>query len=181
MEPMATTTGLTVREFLAQQSEDQRCELIHGQIVPMGNAKFRHEKVKANANRIFVSYFLSKPVGEVYNETMYQLTETDAIQPDLSILRKDQIPAQAPDDLLHLAPALVFEVVSSESAADLEERIELFLERGTRAVLVAFTTTRVIRVFEPSGLARLVRGDQELEIDVLPGFSEPASRFFEGL
>ena len=84
-------------------------------------------------------------------------------------------------DLLELAPALVLEVVSSESAADLEQRIELFLERGTRAFLVAFTTRQVIRIFEPSGHARLVRGDQKLELDLLPGFSVPASRFFEGL
>ncbi|MBI3696736.1 MAG: Uma2 family endonuclease [Acidobacteria bacterium] len=179
---MATTTGLTVKEFLAQQlPEDQRCELIHGEIVPMGNAKYRHERVKANANEILVSYLIQNPIGKVHNETMYQLTETDALQPDLSILLKEQVPTQAPDDLLELAPALVLEVVSSESAANLEQRVELFLERGTRAVLVAFTTPQVIRIFEPSGHARLVRGDQKLELDLLPGFSVPASRFFEGL
>ena len=178
---MATTTGFTVKEFLAQLPEDQRCELIHGEIVPMGNAKYRHERVKANATEILVSYLIQNPIGKVHNETMYQLTETDALQPDLSILLQEQIPAQAPDDLLELAPALVLEVVSSESAADLEQRVELFLERGTRAVLVAFTTRQVIRIFEPSGHARLVRGDQKLELDLLPGFSVPASRFFEGL
>jgi len=178
---MATTTVLTVKTFLAQTPEDQRCELIHGEIVPMGNAKFPHERVKANTTRIFVCYFLGNPIGEVFNETMYQLTETDALQPDLSILLKHQIPEHAPDDLLELAPAVVFEVVSSESAAHLEDRIELFLEKGTRAVLVAFATKRVIRIYEPSGVGRLVRGDEAVEIDVLPGFSVPASRFFEGL
>lgn len=178
---MATMTGLTVQEFLAQQPEDQRCELIHGEIVPMGNAKYKHERVKVNANEAFVSYLIQNPIGKVHNETMYQLTETDALQPDLSILLGEQIPAHAPDGLLELAPALVFDVVSSESAADLEQRVELFLERGTRAVLVAFTTPQVIRIFEPSGHARLVRGDQRLELDWLPGFSVPASRFFEGL
>ena len=119
--------------------------------------------------------------GEVANGTMYQLTESDALQPNLSILLHDQIPAVAPDDLLELAPALVFEVVSSESAADLEWRLQLFLEKGTRAVLVAFTDSRSLRIFEPSGLSRLVRGEQKVEIDFLPGFSAPASRFFEGL
>lgn len=178
---MAIATALTVKDFLAQVPEEPRCELIHGEIVPMGNAKFRHERVKSTAHRIFVAYFLSNPIGEVFSETMYQLTDTDALQPDLSILLQEQIPAQAPDDLLALAPALVFEVVSSESAAHLERRIELFLEKGTRVVLVAFAEQRVIRIFEPSGQARLVRGDQKLELDLLPGFSVPASRFFEGL
>ncbi len=178
---MATATALTVKDFLAHVPEEQRCELIHGEIVPMGNAKFRHERVKSTAHRIFNAYFLSNPTGEVFSETMYQLTDTDALQPDLSILLNEQIPAQAPDDLLALAPALVFEVVSSESAAHLEDRIELFLERGTRAFLVAFTTRQVIRIFDPSGYGRLVRGDEKLELDLLPGFSVPASRFFKGL
>jgi Uma2 family endonuclease len=178
---MATATGLTVREFLAQAPEDQRAELIHGEIVPMGNARFPHEHAKSNANEIFVLYFAQNRIGRVYNETMYQLTETDALQPDLSILLNEQIPARAPDEVLALAPTLVFEVVSWESAAHLEERIELFLEHGTRAVVVAYLPTRVIRVFEPSGNARLVRGEQKLEFDFLPGFSIPASRFFEGV
>jgi Uma2 family endonuclease len=178
---MATAVGLTVKEFLAQMPEDQRAELIHGEIVPMAYAKFPHEKVKANGNRIFVVYLAGNPIGEVYPETMYQLTETNALQPDLSVLLNEQIPAHAPDGLLELAPAVVFEVASSESAARLEERIELFLEKGTRAVLVAFTSTRAIRIYEPSGLSRLVRGEQPVEIDVLPGFSVAVSRFFEGL
>ncbi len=179
---MATATaGLTVKEFLAQVPEDQRVELIHGEIVPMGNAKFRHEHVKSNGNEIFVLYLAQHRIGRVYNETMYQLSETDALEPDLSILLNDQIPAQAPNDLLELAPALVFEVASSESAAHLEDRIEMFLERGTRAFLVAFMNARAIRIYEPSGHARLVRGDEKVEIDLLPGFSVPASRFFEGL
>ena len=178
---MATATGLTVKEFLAQAPEDQRVELIHGEIVPMGNAKHRHEHVKSNATELFAVYLSQHRIGKVYVETMYQLTETDALQPDLSILLNDQIPSPATDELLELAPALVFEVVSSEAAASLEQRVELFLERGTRAVLVAFMESRVIRIYEPSGHARLVRGDQKVELDFLPGFSVPAARFFDGL
>jgi Uma2 family endonuclease len=178
---MATTAALTVNEFLAQVQEDQRVELIHGEIVPMAKAKFRHERVKINGIKIFVLHLAQNPIGEVTSETMYQLTESDALQPDLSILLHEQIPAVAPDHVPELAPALVFEVVSSESAARLEWRIELFLEKGTRAVVVAFADTRSIRIYEPSGLSRLVRGEQNVELDLLPGFSVPASRFFEGL
>ncbi len=147
----------------------------------MGNAKFSRERVKSNAIEVFAGHLSQHRIGRVFSETMYQLTDTDALQPDVSILLKEQIPARAPDNLLALAPALVFEVVSSESAAHLEDRIELFLERGTRAFLVAFTTRQVIRIFDPSGYGRLVRGDEKLELDLLPGFSVPASRFFKGL
>lgn len=178
---MATTTVLTVKEFLAQVPEDQRCELIDGEIVPISNAKYGHERVKVNAIEFFVAYLLQNPIGKAHAETMFRLTETDALEPDLSILKNDQIPSPAPDDVLQVAPALVFEVVSSESATELERRIELFLASGTRVFLVAFAASRAIRVFEPSGQSHLVRGDQKLEIECLPGFSVAASRFFEGV
>ncbi len=179
---MATATaGLSVKEFLAQVPEDQRVELIHGEIVPMGNAKYPHERVKANGIEVFTVHLAEHRIGKVHSETMYQITATDAMQFDLSILLNEQMPARAPDGLLELAPALVFEVVSSDSAANLEDRIELLLERGARAVLVAFLNARAIRIYEPSGHARLVRGDEKVEIDFLPGFSVPAWRFFDGL
>ena len=179
---MATTTGLTVQDFLAQPlPEGQRYELVDGRIVPMGNTKYPQERVKANANVVFVGYFLQHSIGLVHLETMYQLADDEARQPDLSILLNDQIPARAPDSLLDLAPAVVFDVVSSESASYLERRVERFLEKGSLAVLIAYPESRVIHIFTPDGLFRAVRADQFVTLDCLPGFSVPTSRFFEGL
>jgi putative restriction endonuclease len=85
-------TSLTVQEFLVQVPDDQRCELVHGEIVPLRTEKFRHETVKSNATRIFTEHCLDHPIGQVYSGTMYQLSDTDALQSDLSILLDEQIP-----------------------------------------------------------------------------------------
>ncbi len=179
---MATTTALTVKDFLAQKlPEDRRYELVRGEVVEMGFAGHKHEEVKANIIRILVAYLLQNPLGKVYSETMYRLTEINACMPDASLLLTQDIPVPAGEGLLELSPALAVEVVSSESAADLERKVELYLEKGSRSVWVVYPEQRAVRVFERSGLSRLVRNDHTVEADWLPGFAVPASRFFEGL
>jgi len=179
---MASTTAFTVKDFLALKlPKDRRHELVAGELVEMAYSKHRHEKVKANGIRILVGYLTKNPIGELYVETTFELAEDEARQPDLALLLNEQIPVPAVDELLALAPALAIEVVSSETLADFERKVELFLEEGSRAVWALFLDLRAVRIFVPGGASRLVRGDQPVEADFLPGFSVPASRFFEGL
>jgi len=154
---------------------------VAGEVVTMGNAGQRHERVKANTAEIFTVYNHSHRLGKVYSETMFQLGETEGRILDVCLLLKDQIPEPAEEGIYHGAPALAIEVVSSESAAELERKVELYLSHGSRAVLVLYPDTRAVRVYDPTGASRLLRGGQILEIDWLPGFSVPASAFFEGL
>lgn len=176
------TTALTVQEFLRHKfREDERVELVGGEVVPMGTAGFRHEKVKANILRALVVYLHQNAVGEAYSDTMYRLGEAEARIPDVSVLLRDQIPVPACDDLLEFAPALAVEVVSSDSAADLERKVELYLEKGSRSVWVVYPEQRTARVFDPTGASRLLREQDRIELDWLPGFSVSVAEFFEGL
>lgn len=179
---MATTTGLTVKEFLALSlPTEERVELVKGEIVKMGNAGGRHERVKANANEILVLFVAQHRIGKVFSESMFELADTEARIPDVSLVLTDQIRVPAVEGPLTGAPALAIEIVSSEKAADLEAKVELYLEKGSRTVLVLYPEQRAVRVFEKTGVSRLLRGDQPVEIDWLPGFSVPTSRFFEGV
>ena len=178
----AAATTVTIKEFLAlPKQEGLRYELVAGEVVTMGNAGQRHERVKANANQILVAYNLTHHLGVVFSETMLQFGETEGRILDVCFMLKDQIPEPAEEGLYHGAPALAVEVVSSESAAELERKVELYLSHGSRAVLVLYPDTRAVRVYDPTGASRLLRGDQLLEIYWLPTFSVPASAFFEGL
>ena len=175
-------TALTVKDFLALKlREDRRYELVGGEVVEMAYSKHRHEKVKANGIRILVGYLAQNPIGEVYAETTFELAEDEARQPDLALLLNEQIPVPAVDELLALAPAVAIEVASSETVADFERKVELFLEKSSRAVWALFLDLRAVRIFAPGGASRLVRGEQPVEADFLPGFAIPASRFFDGL
>ena len=179
---MAASTLLTVKEFLEQKFPEGDCvELAAGEIVHVGTAGARHEKVKTNIFRILILYLHRNPVGEAFGETMFQLSETEARIPDVSLLLNEQIPSPVPEGLFQLAPALVVEIVSSESAADLERKVQLYLEKGSRSVWVVYPEQRTVRVFDQSGTSRLIRASQPVEADWLAGFSVPAAQFFDGL
>ena len=179
---MAASTLLTVKEFLEQNfPEGDRVELAAGEIVRMGTAGARHEKVKTNIFRILILYLHGNRLGEAFSETMFQLSETEARIPDVSLVLNDQAPSPLPEGLFQLAPALAVEIVSSESAADLERKVELYLGKGSRSVWVVYPEQRLVRVFDQSGSSRPIRGSQQVEVDWLPGFSIPAAQFFDGL
>jgi len=179
---MATSTALTVKDFLARNlREDRKYELIAGEVVEVAYAGRKHEMVKADAIQILVGYVLPNPIGTVCAETMYELSEDDALQPDVSFLLNEQIPVPLGEGLFDFAPALAIEVISSESASAFLRKVELYLRKGSRAVWALHSEERAVWIFTAGGSVRVLHGDQPVEADFLPGFSVPASRFFEGL
>lgn len=181
---MATISApLTVEEFDKLAWEDGlKRELWHGGIVEKPVARFIHEIVKANANEVLVECSLRTGSGKVYVEAEYELEADTAYFPDLSWLTKDRIAAMDPQRVAQGAPNLAVEVVSSESAGDLESKIEDYLAHGSRAVWVPYPEQHVIRVHDPTGSSKLLRDPDIVEDpDLLPGFRAPVARFFEGM
>jgi Uma2 family endonuclease len=178
----ATTTMVTVREFLQMAELDgERMELIGGEVVTMGQGKAPHEIAKANLLRILVVWLAQNPVGQLFAETIFELDDYNSLMPDLSVLFPSRI-VPGTDDWLHGAPEIAIEVVSSETAARLEEKVNLYLAHGGKSVWVAFPQTRAIRVFDGAGFSKKFEQNQILEDpNILPGFSTPVSAIFEGI
>jgi Uma2 family endonuclease len=178
----ATTTPLTAEQFLELDlPEDQKHELIGGEILSVSRAKLPHEHVKSNALEVLTEYNLATKAGKVYGECAYQLNEENCLIPNVSLVMRDRIPSPVPDEIATFAPALAVEVVSSESAERLEEKIHIYLGTGSRAVLVLYPVQRTVMLRGPGNAVRIFKGEDRVEIDWLPGLSVPASRFFEGL
>jgi Uma2 family endonuclease len=177
----ATTTLVTVQEFLQlPEPEGQRMELIGGEVVTMGYGKIRHEVVKKNLIRILVVWLAQNPIGEVFVETMFQLDDHNSFIPDLSVVFAGRVDANT--DWTQGAPEIAIEVVSSETAATLEKKIDLYPAHGAKSVWVAFPEHRLVRVFDLSGRSTRFEQNQTLEDPtVLRGFSTPVSAIFEGI
>src|SRR5215472_11661026 len=137
---MGVTTALLTVEEYAQLPEEEtmRTELVEGEIVRMGDARFIHERIKANANKLLIAYILQNPVGEVFSESMYKLGMREGRIPDVSLLLTERLASQDRAGFLQGAPDLAVEIVSSESALFLERKINLFLANGCRAFWVAY-------------------------------------------
>jgi Uma2 family endonuclease len=178
----AATTLVTVQEFLQlPEIEGERRELIGGEIVTMGYGKTPHEVVKKNLNRILVVWLSQNPIAEVFNETMFVLDKYNSFIPDLSVVFPGRI-TPGSTDWIHGAPELAIEVVSSESAATLQRKTDLYLARGGKSVWTVFPGERIVNVIDATGRATRFTANQTLEDPtVLPGFSTTASAIFEGL
>jgi Uma2 family endonuclease len=172
---------MTVREFLnlPELEEGEKMELIGGEIVRSEPGKCLHEITKSNVLHLLVGWLSRNPRGKVFGSSMFQLDEVNSLMPDVSVLFPD--PKSSGTGLLRGAPELAIEVISSEKASDLEDRIELYLAHGSQSVWVVFPGLRVVRVFEANGQSRKFEQAQILEDPVLPGFSAPVSSVFEGI
>ncbi|HLG96197.1 MAG TPA: Uma2 family endonuclease [Bryobacteraceae bacterium] len=176
-----TTTLVTVQEFLVlPEPEGQRIELIGGEVVSMGRGGVAHEWVKANLIEVLRDWARQQSSMKVLSETTYVLDEHNSPIPDVSLLSLSRKPPQM-TGWFQGAPDVAIEVVSSEKAAVLETKIELYLAHGSKSVWVVYPERRVVRIFAIDGGARLFEREQMLEDPLLPGFKAPVSQVFEGI
>jgi Uma2 family endonuclease len=178
----ATTTLVTVPEFMQlPESEGEHVELINGEVVRMPWGQIPHAVVKKNLTKILVLWLAQNSRAELFAETMYAVNENNALIPDLSVLFPGRI-APGSKGWIRGAPELAIEVVSSEPAAHLEDKIELSFAHGSKSVWVVYPQQRVVRIFDINGGAKRFERDLPLtDPDILPGFSIPTSAIFEGV
>jgi Uma2 family endonuclease len=178
---MSTATLMTVEQF-EQLPEDGavRYELKDRELVEMANAKFGHERTKARITRILVAYILQQPIGDIYSETAFSLSESRVCVPDIAFLTTESAAKGDPEHIYRGAPDLAIEVVSeSESAEELRQKIQDYLDAGSKGVWAFYPKLRVIAVYDNAGV-REFRGEQVLEArEILPGFQAKVNRFFE--
>jgi Uma2 family endonuclease len=178
----ATTTLVTVQEFLQlPEPEGQRIELIGGEVVSMPRAGYPHEVTKSNLIQILAVWLAQHRDWKLFSETAFELDNYNSPIPDLSLVAMSRI-RPGTKGLIQGAPDVAIEVVSSETATHLENKIELYFGHGTKSVWVAFPQQRVVRIFDLAGQSKKLEQHQTLEDpDVLPGFQIPVAAIFEGV
>ena len=157
-------------------------EILKGVLQALPAPKFRHTVIAHNALEI-----LTLPAEQfsyrAFVEAGYKLSEDPAtwVQPDVSLLSKSRVRATDDDDYFTVAPDLAVEVVSpSESATDIEEKIELMLKAGSQAIWVVYPKTQTVHVFAPGGTAMILSTKDALSApSLLPGWSAPVAKLFE--
>jgi Uma2 family endonuclease len=183
---MSTATLLTVEQFEQLPEEDGvQYELKDGQLVRLGEAKFGHakfgdERTKFRIARSLMAYILAHPIGEVYSETAFELSPSRVCAPDVAFLSNESVAKGDPEHIYRGAPDLAIEVVSeTENALELRQKIQDYLDAGSKAVWAFYPRLRVIAVYDQSGVSEF-RGDRVLEApEILPGFQARVNQFFE--
>jgi Uma2 family endonuclease len=181
MERATTLTSLISWEVFEQLPDDgMHRELIEGELIELPPAKSKHSWIARRIVRVL------RPLDDgdlaaVFFEAGYRLSARSWIQPDVSVLTRERATASSPDGYFHSAPELAVEVVSpSETARDLNRKVDLLLANGSLAVWVIYPEEQEVRVFLADGTG-FVRGmDGTLGVpEILGALEIPVAQLFE--
>ena len=168
---------------LAALPDDERGELLDGVLAPMTPVKKAHWRVTAKLDRLLGAFAEQHGLGIAGPERGYLLrvNPDTVLAPDVSFVAGDRDIDD--DDLIGfaaLAPDLAVEVRSpSNSLAEMQRRVEIYLAAGCPLVWVVDPATRTVTVHAPDREPMLLGDDDHLSgEDILPGFSVPVAALF---
>lgn len=181
---MATTTAqITWKEFEALPDGDGfHREVLEGDLIVLPPAKSRHSLI-ANAVAEALRPLKERGIAKILLEAGYQLSDDPPtwIQPDVSVLRVDRALATPADGYFRGSPELAIEIVSpSETARDLNRKIDALLASGALAVWVVYPEEQEVRVFVPGGNSYTRRPNDVLTIpELLADWELPVAQIFD--
>jgi Uma2 family endonuclease len=169
---MATGTLLTFQEFENYPNDGNKHELIHGEHIVMPPAKFNHSRIQHNLLDALRPYVRQRQLGDVMIETGFRLSPDTWVQPAVSFAHTTQVNKVDAGGYLEGAPALAIEVASdSNTAAQLDLKMELYFAHGAEEVWIVFPQTRRIRGYFPDGHAETLA--ETLHAALFPGWTAP--------
>ena len=179
---MATANLLSWEAFEQLRDDGMHYEILAGELIALPPPKSGHSNVATNVFLI-LAQLMAKGLGRVYAEAGYKLSENPAtwIQPDVSFLRPDRVRETPADGYFPGAPGLAVEGASpSESAPDLERKVDALLAAGSLVVWVIYPVIKKVRVFLRDGTSFSRGIHEKLSLpELLPDWETPVSQLFE--
>lgn len=181
---MATIAAapLTLAEFSQLPRNGERHEMNAGELIRMPPAKSLHSRIARTLFKLLETALESSRRSEAFAEAGYVLSRSPLTirQPDVSVLSKERIRSTGADDYFEGAPELAVEIVSpSDSAEDLQIKVDQYLATGAKQVWILYPKTRTVHVFGEDGSMAALDETQTLTGgELLPQFSAKVSDLF---
>lgn len=182
---VSTTKALiTADELFAMPADGCRYELVKGELRRMPPSGSEHGAIVMNFSVLVGQFVKANRLGVVFGaETGFRLaSDPDTVRaPDLAFVRRERIPEGGiPRGFWMGAPDLAVEVISpSDPYTEVEEKVQEWVDTGTRMVVVVNPRTRTLTVYRsPTEVIRLTEADLCNGDDVLPGFTCQVSELF---
>lgn len=167
-------------EYDQLPDDGNRYELLDGELLTMPPPPYRHRKLQNQLAKMLEN--CSARVGAFLGlvEAPARLSPGLTLVPDVVLVTKEQDKQIGPHGYLSVAPLIVVEVVSpSNTAREIDRKVEVFLAYGSLEVWVIYPEERRIWVHTPDGHARLLK--THLESAALPGWSVPLDEAWAAL
>jgi Uma2 family endonuclease len=165
-------------------SDHIKVELVQGVLVTLPPASLDHSTLASHIIFLIRLHMQQHRLGgRVTGEQGgYQLTtDPDTVRaPDVGYISAERVGLHK-GTYFPGAPDLAVEVVSGESASDLQDKVDEYFAYGARLVWTVFPKSKSIHVHSPIHID-ILKGDDPLTGgDVLPNFSQPVSDIFSVL
>jgi Uma2 family endonuclease len=182
---MSTTLQrLTADELFAMPKDGFRYELVKGELKKISPAGTEHGAIIFNLSILLGQHIKSNKLGQGFGaETGFKLsTNPDTVRAaDIAFVRRERIPETGiPKNFWQTAPDLAVEVLSpGDSYEDVDEKVEDWLDAGTRAVWIVNPRRRSVNVYRSmTDVTRLADSDDLEGGEVVPGFRCKVSEIF---
>lgn len=178
---------MTPDEFLVHPLPDVKAELVRGELRVTPPASGQHSCVATNLLGLLLAFLQGRGLGRAFGDgagyELIQLPRT-VRSPDASFVRADRLPKEGiGSGFMKLAPDLAVEVLSpSESASELEEKLDDYRSCGTPLIWVIDPVRRTVMIVASDAPVRWLREADTLDGGaVVPGFSCRVAELFEGI
>jgi Uma2 family endonuclease len=176
---------MTADELWALPGNGCRRELLDGELVEMPPAGAEHGYVEGNVYYQLQTYVQPLELGRVLvgEPGVILRRGPDRVRaPDVCFIARERIPAEGlPKTFLEFVPDLIVEVVSpGDTAAEVQQKIEEWLQAGARLVWAVYPNTRSVVAYRGLDDIRVyAEGDTLNGVPVLPGFTCPVASLFK--
>ena len=178
---------LTVADLDLMPDDDNRYELFEGEVFVSRAPGLPHQRILTNLLVLLELHLKEHPVAKVWRNPGVIFDNFNAAIPDIVFVSKEHIEAIASGEKVTGAPDLAIEVVSPGAENERRDRTvkrQAYSKFGVREYWVVDGDRQTIEVYRLEQghlmlVATLADGDQ-LATPLLPEFSCPVSRVFEG-
>ena len=182
---VARSAAKLTYEDYRKTPEDERYELLDGDLVTASAPNIAHQRISGRLGRWLAAFVEEKGLGEVFRApTDVVLSDTDVVQPDILFVSGDRADIITADDVQG-APDLVVEVLSPATARrDWRDKLDLYSKHGVREFWLADPQTEIVWVLLPNEDSPKVtaiygKGDT-LTSPMLEGFTLDLDQIFPG-
>ncbi|MBS0661464.1 MAG: Uma2 family endonuclease [Verrucomicrobia bacterium] len=172
---------MTAEELLRFPDDDVRRELVRGELRTLMPPSSEHGDIALHLGSLLRQFVLKHGLGRALVESGFRLSSSpDTVRgPDLSVVLKDRVGSIGPG-FFPGAPDLAIEIISpSDTYEEVHDKIDDYLNHGTREVWIVRLRLRSIAVHRPERATEIFRlGETLTGSEVLPGFSLPISDLF---
>lgn len=181
---MTSTTKLVTAADLARMPEDERYELIRGELQPMSPVGRPHGEALLELSTPLSLHVKRYGLGKLYAGDVGVILERDpdtVLAPDLAFVRADRLsPSDPGDGYMPYPPDLVIEIGSpSDTPRSLRRKAARYFAAGVSYVWLVEAPTRSVSQLGADGSERVWRDEDILDGgDVLPEFRLPVAAIF---